>query len=498
MGCGASTGGAVELRADSPAGTDAIFTNVEDKRSAGTNGSGSTAGGGSAKKKKPRTRRASVNVNVEDEEFDEPAPAPEPAKKKKPRGRRQSVEQIQQSDEDDVAEARLQPKASSKSKSKGKSGARATRRGSINNELDAMAMAAASAAAEDGGSSKRSGKKGDYLVPNKKYAADFKKTKLADLSEIATLGVGTFSRVKLVKHKSTGMTYALKTMRKKKIEQMRQTTHIMNEKRIMEEMDHPFIIQLMATGINKACLFMVTELVQGGELFSVLTREEVLDEPTAKFYTGCIVLAIEALHEKSNIYRDLKPENILLDNEGYAKLCDFGFAKKIDEDRTHTTCGTPEYVSPEMLQPDGHGKATDYWCIGIFVYECLCATTPFAADNYMSTYEAIQNYAKAGVGSLPWQSDTEISSAAKGLISGFLHPSVGRRLGCRKGGVQEIRDHIWFKGFDWDDLYHKRLTAPFVPEVKSTDDFSNFDTEEYGDDSDAEDYKGDGDWYADF
>jgi serine/threonine protein kinase len=398
--------------------------------------------------------------------------------------------------------------------------------------------------------------------------------------QVATLGVGTFSRVKLVKHRGTGKTYALKIMRQKKIEQvpyvrrprpprdlwvhralhsarvhvgvvasvlrprtagnprapatgcnlaagnprapaaccggantpgcvqMKQTTHIMNEKRIMLEMDHPFIIQLMATGSNKACLFMVTELVQGGELFSVLTREEVLDEAQTRFYAGCIVLAIEALHEKNNIYRDLKPENILLDNEGYAKLCDFGFAKKIEGERTHTTCGTPEYVSPEMLQPDGHGKATDYWCIGIFVYECLCATTPFAADNYMDTYEQIQKYAVAGPTALPWQSDVTLSAGAKALIAGFLHPNVNKRLGCRSGGPREIREHIWFKGFNWDDLYHKRMPTkatpgvagyvPFVPTVKGDDDYSNFETDEYGDDSDAEEYRGDGSWFAEF
>ena len=113
-----------------------------------------------------------------------------------------------------------------------------------------------------------------------------------------------------------------------------------------------------------------------------------------KFYCGCVVLAMEALHAKNNIYRDLKPENILLDAEGYVKICDFGFAKKVGEnERTRTTCGTPEYVSPEMLANSGHGKPTDWWCVGILIYECLFATTPFAAEDYSETYEMINRYA---------------------------------------------------------------------------------------------------------
>ena len=134
---------------------------------------------------------------------------------------------------------------------------------------------------------------------------------------------------------------------------------------------------------------------------SRLLELKTLDEDTTRFYAGCIVLGLEALHGKDNIYRDLKPENILLDAQGYVKIVDFGFAKKVT-DRTYTTCGTPEYVSPEMLEHDGHNKATDYWTLGIFIYECLCGTTPFAANNYLNTYDKILAFAKRG--KLKWPS----------------------------------------------------------------------------------------------
>ena len=198
------------------------------------------------------------------------------------------------------------------------------------------------------------------------------------LVEVGTLGVGTFSRVKMVQIRGTGETFALKIMKKTVIDARKQKEHIMNEKNIMLEMTgHPFLLQLKATFKDEVYLYMLLELCQGGELFLQLLKHSRLSEESTRFYTGNIVLALEALHAKHNIYRDLKPENILLDTVGYVKIGDFGFAKNVTG-RTFTRCGTPEYVSPEMLGKAGHDKATDYWSLGIFVYECLhgCVGAP--------------------------------------------------------------------------------------------------------------------------
>lgn len=200
---------------------------------------------------------------------------------------------------------------------------------------------------------------------------------LSDLDHIGTLGVGTFSRVKMVRIKGTSETYALKIMKKTVIEMRKQKEHVMNEKHIMQEMSgHPFLLQLKTTFKDSVYLYMLLELCQGGELFLRLLEEQTLSEEATRFYAGNIVLALEALHAKDNIYRDLKPENILLDTMGYVKIGDFGFAKKV-ADRTFTRCGTPEYVSPEMLGRAGHNKGTDYWSLGIFLYECLHGYGPF-------------------------------------------------------------------------------------------------------------------------
>ena len=117
-------------------------------------------------------------------------------------------------------------------------------------------------------------------------------------------------------------------------------------------------------------LYMLLEYVVGGELFSHLRRAGRFTNDMTRFYASEIVLAIEYLHSKNIVYRDLKPENLLLDHNGHIVLTDFGFAKRID-DRTWTLCGTPEYLAPEIIQSKGHGKAVDWWALGILIFEML-------------------------------------------------------------------------------------------------------------------------------
>ena len=106
----------------------------------------------------------------------------------------------------------------------------------------------------------------------------------------------------------------------------------------------------------------------------------MLDEPASRFYMGCIVLALEYLHAQHIIYRDLKPENVVINANGYIKLVDLGFAKKIHL-RTYTLCGTPEYLSPEQITLRGHGRGVDWWASGVFLYELLVGFTPFCFEN---------------------------------------------------------------------------------------------------------------------
>jgi serine/threonine protein kinase len=143
-----------------------------------------------------------------------------------------------------------------------------------------------------------------------------------------------------------------------------------------------------------------------------------------------------------------------------------------------------QYVSPEMLEHDGHNKATDYWTLGIFIYECLCGTTPFAASNYLNTYDKILSYAKRG--KLKWPAP--VSREVQDLIQGLMAPRPEDRLGCQPKGCKDIKSHPWFTGF----------VAPWVPEIKNDTDTTHFDPEDASEDSDTEEYTDDSGWCAKF
>lgn len=200
---------------------------------------------------------------------------------------------------------------------------------------------------------------------------------LQDWDTIATVGTGTFGRVNLVKEKTGRQYCALKIMSIPDVIRLKQEQHVQNEKAVLKEINHPFLIKLLWTGHDNRFLYMLMEFVPGGELFTYLRNRGRFSSVASVFYATEIVCAIEYLHSKEIVYRDLKPENILLDREGHIKLTDFGFAKKL-VDRTWTLCGTPEYLAPEVIQSKGHGRAVDWWALGILIFEMLSGFPHFS------------------------------------------------------------------------------------------------------------------------
>lgn len=134
---------------------------------------------------------------------------------------------------------------------------------------------------------------------------------------------------------------------------------------------------------------MVLELINGGELFTYLRSVECLPTDQCKFYAATVTSCFEYLHQKNIIFRDLKPENLLIGNDGYLRLTDFGFAKILNEGRTFTICGTPEYIAPEVILNQGHGKAVDWWTLGVLIYEMHAGIDPFSDDDAMGIYKNI-------------------------------------------------------------------------------------------------------------
>lgn len=268
------------------------------------------------------------------------------------------------------------------------------------------------------------------------------------------LGTGTFGRVLLVRlrnspaRQDSANYFAMKILSKKEIVRLRQVEHVAAERYILSRIRHPFIVDLYATFQDEENVYMLLSYVPGGELFTHLRRAQRFTPDVTRFYLATIVLALKYLHSFNIVYRDLKPENLLLDARGYLRLTDFGFAKIVD-DRTWTLCGTPEYLAPEIIRSEGHGKAADWWACGILCYEMLVGFPPFFAENAFDIYKKILE------GRIWWPRDMDPLS--RELIKALLHPDLSKRLGNMNGGSQDVLDHPWFRGVDWGALERREI-----------------------------------------
>jgi len=295
-----------------------------------------------------------------------------------------------------------------------------------------------------------------------------KQVNLADFEMNRTLGCGSFGRVKLAKYKLDGKNYAVKFMKKQEIIKLKQVDHINNEKRLMAQIDYPFVVNMVGFTKDDRYVYIVMEIISGGELFTHLRKARKFSDDQAKFYGMQTAAAFAHIHGKNIIHRDLKPENILLCPNGYSKLTDFGFAKIIEPGtRTYTLCGTPEYIAPEVLLNKGHGKPVDWWTLGILIYEMIVGQPPFCDEDPMGIYQKIL----AGKVYFPKYFDKN----AKALVKKLLTADLSKRFGNLKDGADDILHHKWFQSVDLVKLEKHELPAPYKPVQKDENDCSNFE-----------------------
>eukprot|EP00347_Sterkiella_histriomuscorum_P004331 403360851 len=289
-----------------------------------------------------------------------------------------------------------------------------------------------------------------------------------DYTLIQVIGTGSYGKVLLVKKKTNGNLYAMKILKKKQIRKQKQVKNTWTERKILEKIDHPFIVKMNSAFQTEKKLFFVLDYCPGGELFFYISQIGRFKEQSAKFYAANILLALECLHENGIIYRDLKPENILIDKDGFAKLTDFGLSKDnfMGDQLANSFCGTAEYLAPEVLNKKGYSYSCDWWSFGCVVYEMLSAIPPFYSKKRAEIYDKIKfknpNFYHYH------------SATATDLISKLLDKDPSKRLGYQSD-AQEIKEHPFFADVDWDKMMLKQLATPYKPILEGKDDTKHFD-----------------------
>ncbi|CAD7927324.1 unnamed protein product [Amoebophrya sp. A25] len=295
--------------------------------------------------------------------------------------------------------------------------------------------------------------------------------KMNDLKRIGMLGCGGFGAVSLEQHAKTGQCFALKQMSKAYVVKCKMQKSIMNEKNIQLMCNSPFIVKLYQTFNLPAHLCLLLEPVLGGELYHTYHKRKMHGDSTrARFYAATTVKAFAHLHEKQVIFRDLKPENLLLDHEGRCKLTDMGLAKQTAI-KTFTTCGTPDYFAPEIIDRKGHHAGVDWWTLGVLVHELMSGHAPFEASQPAQIYAKVRR----GVNQVmfPYK---ESDPGAVEMVKGLLKNEPQERLPMLPGGVDNIRSHSWYQNakFSWPEFEANKMKVPYKPDVKGPTDLSNF------------------------
>lgn len=295
-----------------------------------------------------------------------------------------------------------------------------------------------------------------------------------ELKKHKVLGQGAFGKVWLVQSKNTDTPYAMKIINKRKLLDSKQERGVLREKEMLALLHHPFILYLVSSFQDEKNLYLVLPLIQGGELFHVLSQESAdghgLSVSDAAFYGAGIVEALGHFHHRYIAYRDLKLENVMIDSEGYIKIVDLGFAKVI-LDKSYTFCGTPDYLAPEVIMAKGHYYPVDYWAFGVLLFELLAGRSPFSKPNQ----EQLKMFKRIVL--MDYRFPAKMDNNGKDLIDKLLQRNVPSRLGVFKNGYLDIRNHLFFKeaGVDAKKLLKKEMTPPWKPKVTSPLDSQNFD-----------------------
>ncbi|KAL7669480.1 hypothetical protein ACOME3_010135 [Neoechinorhynchus agilis] len=247
-----------------------------------------------------------------------------------------------------------------------------------------------------------------------------------------------------------------KVFEKRSLIQTSQIKRTINEKTILSNIFHSNIEDFLGSYKDSGHLYIVMSLIPTGNLFEHFHAKRRFIEDESRFVLAQIVLALDYLHQISVVHRDIKVENILVEDSGYIKVTDFGFAKLLNE-KAMTICGTPQYMAPEVSGRLGYTTCCDWWSLGVLAYELNAGSTPLVASDI------IRIIAKAQSGR--FRVPEHFSSELRDLVIGLLKINPNRRYGCGNGGIDGMKAHKFFKDIDWWNLFQQKVAMIYKPGI---------------------------------
>ncbi|CAD8106657.1 unnamed protein product [Paramecium sonneborni] len=293
------------------------------------------------------------------------------------------------------------------------------------------------------------------------------------------IGKGGFGKVWKVEMKKSKQYYAMKEMSKAKIIAKRSVNSVMNERNLLAQFKHPFLINMNYCFQDRENLFLVMDLLTGGDLRYHIGKMRRFKEHQTKFFIACVILALEFLHNNNIIHRDLKPENLVLDKQGYARLTDLGIARIWKQENSQDTSGTPGYMAPEVMCRQNHTIAVDYFALGIMGYEFMLGRRPY---NGRSRQEIRDQILTRQVQIKKSEIPDDWSVEAADFINKLIQRKPANRLGFK--GPEEVKNHPWLRNFPWQKLLNKEIESPYIP--KQIDDNAEY-LNQISEDNDSQD-----------
>ena len=266
------------------------------------------------------------------------------------------------------------------------------------------------------------------------------------------IGGGSFGKVFKVKLKGTDKIFAMKVLNKGYLIKKKLLRYAITECNVLKQSNCPFIIKLHYSFQTPENLYMILDYCPIGDL-SYQIQLNLFEEDEAKFYIAELILAIEYLHQHDIIYRDLKPENILIDADGHVKLADFGLAKENVSSNVpnKTFCGSPQYLSPEMLSKEGTTKSSDIYGIGAILFELISGAPPFFSQDENLMYKNISENRL--------MFPEFFSDELKDLLRKMLDKNPKKRIGI-ENDKSDLKNHEFFRDINWDDIMNKKIKPP--------------------------------------